>query len=162
MHIAYLSLGTNLGEKRNNMLSALNEIENRIGEIISQSDFFETAPWGFKSTNTFLNSAICVKTTLNPLELLDATQEIEKSMGRKHKSSNGIYQDRIIDIDILLFDELQICETRLTIPHPLMCERLFVMQPLNQIAPNLIIPGKNKSVSQVFSSLNVGSLKILV
>lgn len=132
-HTAYLSLGTNLGDKENNLLSAISEIERRIGPVRAQSAFLATEPWGFDSQNTFLNAAIRIETKFSPLELLDETQQIERDLGRKHKSVNGQYQDRIIDIDILLYDDLHISTPRLTIPHPHMHERDFVIIPLKEI-----------------------------
>lgn len=132
-HTAYLSLGTNLGDKENNLLSAISEIERRIGPVRAQSAFLATKPWGFDSQNTFLNAAIRIETKFSPLELLDETQQIERDLGRKHKSVNGQYHDRIIDIDILLYDDLHISTPRLTIPHPHMHERDFVIIPLKEI-----------------------------
>lgn len=132
-HTAYLSLGTNLGDKENNLLSAISEIERRIGPVRAQSAFLATEPWGFDSQNTFLNAVIRIETKFSPLELLDETQQIERDLGRKHKSVNGQYHDRIIDIDILLYDDLHISTPRLTIPHPHMHERDFVIIPLKEI-----------------------------
>jgi len=133
MHIAYLSLGTNLGDKEKNLLSAISEIERRIGPIRAQSAFLATEPWGFESENTFLNAAVCVETRLAPLDLLHVTQQIERDLGRTHKSVGGQYHDRIIDIDILLYDDLHLATKELTIPHPHMYERDFVLIPLQQI-----------------------------
>ncbi len=133
MHIAYLSLGTNLGDKEKNLLSAISEIERRIGPIRAQSAFLATEPWGFESENTFLNAAVCVETRLAPLDLLHVTQQIERDLGRTHKSVGGQYHDRIIDIDILLYDDLHLATQELTIPHPRMYERDFVLIPLQQI-----------------------------
>ena len=132
-HTAYLSLGTNLGDKEHNLLSAISEIERRIGPVKAQSAFLAPEPWGFESQNTFLNAAIRIKTELSPLELLDETQQIERDLGRRQKSVNGQYHDRIIDIDILLYDDLHISTPRLTIPHPHMHERDFVLIPLKEI-----------------------------
>ena len=87
----FISLGTNLGEKEQNLRFAIQKIEERIGKVVSLSAFYATAPWGFTSENTFLNAALCVETSLLPLEVLKITQEIEREMGRAHKSANGIY-----------------------------------------------------------------------
>lgn len=134
MHTTYISLGTNLGNRTANMICALLQIQSRIGQIIALSDFIITEPWGFDSANRFMNAAVAVSTPLSPFQLLDVTQSIERDMGRTVKSSGGVYHDRIIDIDILLYDDAQISTPRLTIPHPLMKEREFVMKPLRQIA----------------------------
>ena len=139
MHIVYLSLGTNLGDKEQNLLSAIQEIERRIGPVRAQSAFLATEPWGFESENTFLNAAVRVETELSPNALLRETQQIERDMGRTEKStvnrqlSTVTYHDRIIDIDILLYDGLHINTKKLTIPHPHMYERDFVLIPLKEI-----------------------------
>ena len=139
MHTVYLSLGTNLGDKEHNLVSAIKEIERRIGPVRAQSAFLTTEPWGFESENTFLNAAVRVETELSPNELLRVTQQIEREMGRTQKSSvdpqqsKVIYHDRIIDIDILLYDDLHINTKKLTIPHPHMHERNFVLIPLKEI-----------------------------
>lgn len=133
MHSVYLSLGTNIGNKEQNMLTAISKIREMIGVVRRQSSFIETEPWGFSSENTFLNAAILVETELSPLELLHITQQIELEMGRRQKSHGGEYHDRIIDIDILLYDDIKMSTEELTIPHPLMTERDFVMIPLNEI-----------------------------
>ena len=133
MHTVYLSLGSNLGDKEQNLASAISEIARRIGDITAQSAFLETEPWGFDSDNTFLNAAVCLETQLSPYELLHTTQQIERDLGRKQKSEQGVYHDRIIDIDILLYDDLHIQTPELTIPHPLMQQRDFVLIPLKEI-----------------------------
>ena len=145
MAIAYLALGTNIGNKRRNMITAAALLAERVGDVLALSGFYETEPWGFQSVNTFLNAALQLDTSLSPLELLKATQEIEIEMGRTQKS-NGAYHDRIIDIDILLYDNLVLQTPELTLPHPLMHERLFVMEPLAEIAPNVIHPVFKKPV----------------
>lgn len=145
MAIAYLALGTNIGNKRRNMITAAALLAERVGDVLALSGFYETEPWGFQSENTFLNAALQLDTSLSPLELLKATQEIEMEMGRTQKS-NGAYHDRIIDIDILLYEDLVLQTPELTLPHPLMHERLFVMEPLAEIAPNVIHPVFKKPV----------------
>ena len=145
MAIAYLALGTNIGNKRRNMITAAALLAERVGDVLALSGFYETEPWGFQSENTFLNAALPLDTSLSPLELLKATQEIEIEMGRTQKS-NGAYHDRIIDIDILLYEDLVLQTPELTLPHPLMHERLFVMEPLAEIAPNVIHPVFKKPV----------------
>lgn len=138
MSTLYLSLGTNLGDRRQNLKSALELIGREVGTVVSASDIIETEPWGFESPNPFLNMVVKVETDLKPLEVLDVTQEIERQLGRATKSVNGEYHDRLIDIDLLLYDDLVMDTPELTIPHPLMYERKFVMEPLAQIAPELI------------------------
>lgn len=137
MATLYLSLGTNLGDRQSNLETAISLIASRIGTVQAQSDIIETQPWGFESKNLFLNMAIKVQTGLEPLEVLQTTQAIEKEMGRTEKTGTQGYKDRIIDIDILLYDNLVIDSPQLTIPHPHMYRRPFVMEPLAQIAPEL-------------------------
>lgn len=133
MHKLFLSLGTNLGNKEQNLLDAIEKINKSVGTVMRQSTFISTDPVGFVSENTFLNAAVLVHTNLSPEECLNITQKIERDMGRTRKSVDGKHFDRIIDIDILLYDDLQISSPRLTIPHPKMYERDFVMIPLKEI-----------------------------
>ena len=132
-HMVYLGLGTNLGDKQKNLNDAIRMLGNQVGEVEKVSSVIETEPEGFRSDNMFLNAVVKVRTALSPFELLDITQDVEKSLGRKEKSSNGIYHDRVIDIDILLYDDINISTPRLVIPHPRMAQREFVMTPLTEI-----------------------------
>ncbi|MCQ2350945.1 MAG: 2-amino-4-hydroxy-6-hydroxymethyldihydropteridine diphosphokinase [Paludibacteraceae bacterium] len=129
----YLSLGTNIGDRHANIDKALSLIRERVGYIEAVSSIIETEPIGFLSPNKFLNCAICVITALSPSDLLYTTQDIERSMGRTTKSVNGVYSDRIIDIDILLYNDIKISTHELKIPHPHMQEREFVIKPLSEI-----------------------------
>lgn len=154
MAIAYLALGTNIGNKRRNMITAAALLAERVGDVLALSGFYETEPWGFQSENTFLNAALQLGTSLSPLELLKATQQIEVEMGRTQKS-NGTYHDRIIDIDILLYDDLILQTPELTLPHPLMQDRRFVMEPLLEIAPNVVHPVFKKTVVSLMRERNI-------
>ena len=136
----YLGLGTNLGDKKENLRVAVEKINEKIGKVTSLSSFYETAPWGFDSDNSFLNAVACVQTDYKPLEVLARTQQIERELGRTHKSVNGVYSDRLIDVDLLLYDQLILDTPELKLPHPLMTQRSFVMDPLKEIAPELIYP----------------------
>jgi 2-amino-4-hydroxy-6-hydroxymethyldihydropteridine diphosphokinase len=133
MHQVYLSLGSNLGDRKDNLAQAIRLIGERVGEVLRKSSFLETKPWGFESDNLFVNACVLCETTLTPRQVLRATQKIERELGRTHKSVNGHYADRLIDIDILLYDDLRVDEPDLQIPHPLMFERDFVMIPLGEI-----------------------------
>lgn len=150
MATVYLGLGTNLGDKEANLRTAIYKLQERIGKQVSLSSFYETAPWGFESDHSFLNAAIGLETSLSPIEILHITQEIEKELGRTKKSVNGSYSDRLIDIDILLYDTLVLQTPELTIPHPLMTERDFVMKPLIEIAGNVIHPPLQKTLSELY------------
>ena len=150
----YLSLGSNLGDREEMLHRAIALIEERIGTVQRVSSFIETEPWGFHSENPFLNAACLVCTALAPEQCLERTQQIERELGRKTKSQDGIYHDRIIDIDILLYGENVIEEPRLTIPHPLMHKRTFVLEPLAEIAPEAIHPTTGKKIRQLLEELN--------
>jgi 2-amino-4-hydroxy-6-hydroxymethyldihydropteridine diphosphokinase len=150
--IIYLSLGSNLNEPKQNILNAYQLIQEEIGSIVSQSSFLENEAQGFYSESTFINTAIEVHTHLSPRELLFKTQKIEKRLGRKTKTTTQ-YESRIIDIDVLLYNDEIIQSDELQIPHPLLQERDFVLIPLLEIAPHLIIPGTNKTVKELHAKL---------
>ena len=138
LHEVYLGLGSNLGDREAVLLQAIDLIDERVGQVLRRSSFIETEPWGFESANRFLNAAVCCETTLTPREVLQATQQIERDLGKRKRHATKRqkeinYQDRPIDIDILLYDDLIVDEPDLKIPHPLMHQREFVMRPLNEI-----------------------------
>ena len=133
LHEVYLSLGTNLGNRRRNLHNAIRLIGKLVGSVVRSSSFIETEPWGFESAHKFLNAAVCVQTALTPRQLLSVTQDIERMMGRTRKSTPGNYHDRIIDIDILYYDDITVSDPDLVIPHPLIGERDFVKIPLSEI-----------------------------
>ncbi len=151
-NLVYLALGTNQGDKTQNLTKAIDRL-NTLGAIIAQSSFIETKPLGFVSSSMFLNAVVCLETNLSALELLQQTQEIERQLGRKSKSINQIYSDRTIDIDILFFNDEVIQSKDLTIPHKEIAYRLFVLQPLNEIAPELKHPILAKSINTLYLEL---------
>lgn len=122
-----------MGDRERNLRKAIRLITDRVGQVIRQSSFIETEPWGYESSNRYMNAAVRCETTKTPREVLLLTQQIERDLGRKTKSVSGGYADRTIDIDILLYDELTVDEPDLKIPHPLMHQRDFVMIPLREI-----------------------------
>ncbi len=132
-HIVYLALGSNLGEKEWNIREAVRLIGTEVGQVLRSSSLHVTEPWGFCSENTFVNAAVCCTTLLTPQQVLERTEAIERRMGRTQKSVDGGYHDRIIDIDILLYDDLHLSTPQLTLPHPRMYQREFVMAPLREI-----------------------------
>ena len=150
--MVYLGLGTNLGNKEQNLRMSVQKIEERIGKIVSLSAFYVTAPWGFASDNSFLNAVVCVETPLRPLEVLKETLAIERELGRTSKSMGGVYSDRLIDIDLLLYGDTIMDEEGLILPHPLMVERRFVMEPLAEIAPDVMHPVLHKTMKELFTS----------
>ena len=132
-HTVYLGLGSNLGNREENLRGALFEIASSVGVVEAVSSFIVTEPWGFESTHTFVNAVCRVQTRLSPMEVLDATQAIERNLGRTKKTVDGVYSDRLIDIDILLYDDWKVDTPRLVIPHPLMAQRDFVKIPLAEL-----------------------------
>ena len=133
MPTTYLSLGSNLGDRIQLLHTAINEIAERVGRVEAISSCIETEPVGFDSVHLFLNMAVRVTTELNPYELLKVLKQLERDLGRTRKSHDGVHYDRTIDIDILLYDNLEVNSTELQIPHPRMWERDFVMRPLKEI-----------------------------
>lgn len=148
----YFGLGTNLGDKAQNLRMAVQKIEERIGKVISLSAFYATAPWGFSSDNGFLNAAVSVETLLAPEVILKETQSIERELGRMQKSIDGVYGDRLIDVDLLLYDDLVLTSETLTLPHPLMAKRRFVMEPLAEIAPDVVHPLLLKTMKEILQA----------
>jgi 2-amino-4-hydroxy-6-hydroxymethyldihydropteridine diphosphokinase len=135
VHEVFLGLGSNLGEREALLLRAIEEIERLVGPIVARSAFIETEPWGFESEHRFLNAVVRCQTDLEPLQVLDCTQQIERVLGKREEHHTlrihqPVYFDRPVDIDVLLYDCMTIHEPRLTVPHPLMRERDFVMKPL--------------------------------
>lgn len=142
MPLTYLGLGTNLGNLSENLDNAIQQLELNAGNIIRISSYISSEPQEFESTNQFLNAVVLLHTELTPLALLKVTQQIELQLGRTQKSTNG-YLDRIIDIDILLYDRQLVDLPELKIPHPKMTERDFVLLPLAEIAPDLTHPANS-------------------
>lgn len=136
----YLSLGSNLGDKEQNLKNAIGLLSTKAGEVLAVSSFYKTEPDGFVSENSFVNLALYLDTTLDAFELLEVCEEIERELGRKQKSVDQNYSDRVIDIDILYFNNMQLATERLTLPHPRMHKRTFVLEPLAEIAPKLRHP----------------------
>ena len=153
MATVYLGLGTNIGNRKENLTRAIGLLSLALGHYTALSSFIETAPWGFDSDNAFLNCAVAFDTELSPFQLLDTTENIERELGRTSKSNGGVYHDRVIDIDILLYGNMTIDTGRLTIPHPLMHMRDFVLEPLAQIAPHTVHPTTGKSIEQLKAAL---------
>ncbi len=143
-----LSIGTNLGNRRENVDRAI-ELIGAIGNVVAVSEMYETEAWGFESDNVFLNMVVVVETGLSPFELLEATQNIEREMGREVKTKNVDYADRIIDIDIVGYDDEVICSEQLIVPHPMMHKRMFVLEPLRDVAPDWIHPKMGWSVDEM-------------
>ncbi len=146
----YISLGTNIGNRYQNLLTAIQEIK-KTGEIIKKSSIYETEPIGLKKQSNFLNMIIKIKTNLSPIELIFCLQEIEHKMGRNKEKElkNG---PRIIDLDILFYKKEIIKNKNLKIPHPKLHKRNFILTPLKEISPNLIHPILHKSIKDMHNA----------
>jgi len=150
-----LALGSNLDNKYANLNKAIAQIKSKIGTITAQSHVLETEPWGFVSEHTFVNQVIIVKSTLSAEAILAETQHIEKSLGRVTKSEHGNYADRIIDIDLIDYDEQVIETADLQLPHPQMHKRSFVLVPLCELLPTWKHPILHKTAQELSDELTI-------
>ena len=147
MVTVYLGLGTNMGSRAENLETARQILTDQSINIVSVSPVYVSKPWGFKSNNDFYNQVLELKTGLDAFYLLDLMQDTENQMGRTRPIK--AYTDRIIDIDILFYGNEIISSKPLIIPHPLLHKRMFVLQPLADIAPAFIHPVFNKNISEL-------------
>jgi len=133
MHEVYLGIGGNIGKKKFNFLKAYILIKKKLGKVLQTSSVYETPPWGFNSPDNFWNMVVKIETDLSPDELISGIMSIEDSFYRLR--TEGIYTSRKMDIDILYYDNVVMDSIKLTIPHPRLQDRLFVLVPLCEIAP---------------------------
>lgn len=147
----FIGLGTNLGQRDQNLENAIELIEEKIGKVERKSSIYETPPWGFESDLTFFNQCIEIATELEANAILILLLSIENEMGRL-RSSDGKYISRIIDLDLLAFQDQVIKTKNLTLPHPGIHERNFVLVPLAEIAPKWIHPILGQPIQELLSS----------
>jgi 2-amino-4-hydroxy-6-hydroxymethyldihydropteridine diphosphokinase len=152
--LVYLSLGSNLGEREHHLRDAIARLETE-GRMVSVSSFYETEPVEFTDQAWFLNCAVALETTASPQQLIIAILNIERDMGRQRIQKKG---PRIIDIDILLFGDQIVDSPALTIPHPAMHHRRFVLEPLAEIAPEARHPGLKKTIRELLNALPAGQV----
>ncbi len=150
-HIAYLLLGTNLGNRTENLSKATAALRMFIGRVDAQSHVFETEPWGKPHQPLFYNQAVKITTPCSPLETLHLIKQVEFLLGR---DNNEKWAPRIIDIDILFFDKFALESPVLTIPHPHIANRRFTLEPLKEIAPEFIHPVINKTIQELYMECN--------
>ncbi|MGG7622179.1 2-amino-4-hydroxy-6-hydroxymethyldihydropteridine diphosphokinase [Bacillus coreaensis] len=148
-NLAYISLGTNMGDRYKNLVNAIHylKVEKEI-HLVKCSSIYDTVPVGYTEQDDFLNMVISVRTTLTPDELLEICLRIEKDLGRKREFKWG---PRIIDLDILLYNQENIEAENLIVPHPRMQERAFVLAPLLEIDSSIMIPNQDKSIEDYFN-----------
>ena len=155
-HIVYLALGSNMGNRLANLKAAISNVTPQM-TVKKKSSVYETPPWGFKEQDAFLNQVIKVKTSLAPEPLLRHLKRLEVALGRVPNFQNG---PRLIDIDILFFDNMIIETPPLIVPHPRLHERAFVLVPLAEIEPDFIHPILQKSVSKLLEDLDQSEIKL--
>src|SRR5690349_5709471 len=157
-HIVYLALGTNLGDRSANLKQAIAALTPQL-EVKAKSQVYETPPWGFEDQPKFLNQVIKANTYLDPEPLLKHLKRLEVALGRKESFPNG---PRLIDMDILFYDDLVLNGASLVIPHPRLHERGFVLLPLMDINPDLVHPVNKKSVREMAAGCDMGGIEKFV
>lgn len=146
MNLVYLLLGANLGDRYRQLSGAIGEIEKHVGFIARRSSVYETEAWGVEDQPSYFNQVLEVETLLNPHALLKAIHDIENKLGRKRVKK---WESRVIDIDILFYNDLIVNQENLIIPHPLMHTRKFTLLPLAELATHLWHPVLRKSIKQL-------------
>lgn len=154
-HSAYLSIGSNLGDRQANLQAARMGLAPSV-QILRESSIYETQPWGYADQPPYWNQVLQVTTELSPRQLLSYLKNLETRLGREETFQYG---PRIIDLDILLYENLQTASARLTIPHPHLAERAFVLVPLSELAPELSIPGLVKTVKELLAGVDTTTVK---
>lgn len=155
MPTAYINIGSNMGDRTALIESAVAHIEHLCGASARRAPIVESEPWGYESPNPYLNLGIAIDTDIDPLRLLRSLRQIERSISSKpHRNAKGEYIDRPIDIDLIAIDELTYDHPELTLPHPRMHLRRFVMEPMAFLAPNWHHPRLKASAAELFLALS--------
>jgi 2-amino-4-hydroxy-6-hydroxymethyldihydropteridine diphosphokinase len=154
-HTVYLALGSNLGDRLANLKQAIDSLTPQM-EVRAKSSVYETPPWGYEDQPKFLNQVVKAKTYLDPEPLLKHLKRLEVALGRQVSFPNG---PRLIDMDILFYDELILNTSLLVIPHPRLQERGFVLLPLMELNPDLVHPLSKKSIRELVAGCDVGGIK---
>lgn len=150
MQTAILLLGSNLGDRAENLGNAISKLESKIGRIIHMSSVYESEPWGMKSDRNFYNQCVSLSTSMDPSDLLKQIHAIELEMGRIEVAEK--YLDRIIDVDILFYGDREISLGDLTVPHPRIRERRFALIPLLEIYPDFVFPSTSEKLHEILDS----------
>lgn len=154
MHTAYINIGSNIGDRHGSIAAAVAAVKERINTSLRISDPVESPPWGYESDNTFINIGVAFETDLSPVQLLHTLLDIQNSISaERHRDEQGGYVDRIIDIDLIAMDALVISTPFLTLPHPRMHLRPFVLQPMHLLAPGWIHPILHQTPAGMLASL---------
>jgi 2-amino-4-hydroxy-6-hydroxymethyldihydropteridine diphosphokinase len=150
----YLNIGSNLGDCTANLHHAIEALESALHTSAQVSSIIESQAWGYSSDNIFYNIGVAIDSDIAPQEMLTITQRIERELGSaSHRNADGSYCDRLVDIDIIAVDDIVVNTPTLTIPHPLMHKREFVLAPMAELAPQWIHPTLHKSVAELINEL---------
>lgn len=152
--VVFLSLGSNLGDRQKNLIAVENLLPPQV-IVKERSPIYETEPWGYQEQPRFLNQVLSVTTSLSPWDLLTYLNDIEKSIGRKPSFRYG---PREVDIDILLYGDQEIVQENLIIPHERLTERAFVLAPLADLAPELILPGSKNTIAGILDTIDTSDV----
>ncbi len=155
-HQVFLALGTNLGDKLANLRSAIGALAPDV-DVLSESGVYETEPWGFIDQPAFLNMVVRAQTGHTPVDLLKRVKEIETTLGRTPTFRNG---PRLIDVDILFYDDIVLDAPGLVIPHPRLQDRTFVLVPLADLVPNLVHPVLGATIAQLLEKMDRTGIKL--
>ncbi|WP_271401064.1 2-amino-4-hydroxy-6-hydroxymethyldihydropteridine diphosphokinase [Salinicoccus roseus] len=158
MAVVYLGLGSNMGDRRDNLESAIQKLgDHEAIEVVNRSSILETEPYGKTDQPNFMNMCVMIETRVSPLDLLEVVLSIEHDLGRVRKE---VWGPRTIDIDILLYEDLELSLDELNIPHAEMHKRSFVLEPLSEIAGDVVHPGTGRTIEAMRRALEAGETNV--